>query len=44
MALIIAAQLLAGRLLDHYVAFSLKVEVMTLRHLAGTDCWRSVFS
>ena len=35
MVLIITAQLLVGMLLDHYGAFGFKVDVMTLRRLAG---------
>jgi transporter family-2 protein len=35
MVLIIAAQLMVGMLLDHFGAFGLKVEVITLRRLAG---------
>ena len=35
MVFIIAAQLLVGMLLDHFGAFGLKVEAMTLRRLAG---------
>jgi bacterial/archaeal transporter family-2 protein len=35
MVLIITAQLLVGMLLDHFGAFGLKIEAMTLRRLAG---------
>ena len=36
MVLIIAAQLIVGMLLDHYGAFGLKVEPVTLHRLAGS--------
>jgi transporter family-2 protein len=35
MVLIIAAQLIVGMLLDHFGAFGLKVEALSLRRLAG---------
>jgi transporter family-2 protein len=35
MVLIIAAQMMVGMLLDHYGAFGLKIEPVTLRRLAG---------
>jgi transporter family-2 protein len=35
MVLIIAAQLIVGMLLDHFGAFGLKVEPLSLRRLAG---------